>query len=144
LKQLGQQDVMQMQAAADAPKAVAQGERPVTADGLEYVVLQTRDRGGAIEPVYPSEGTPSIPSGAGVMVDAPHPNAARPLIAWLLSRDGQQLLVDADWFRSFDPEVKPRPGMKPISEITVMTADPIAPGRAVDEIKKRYEEYFGF
>jgi iron(III) transport system substrate-binding protein len=144
LKKLGQQHVMQVQAAADAPKAVAQGERPVTADGLEYVVLQIRDGGGAIEPVYPSEGTPSISSGAGVIADAPHPNAARLLIAWLSSHEGQQQLVDADWFRSFDPDVKPRAGMKPISEITVMTADPAAQDKAIEEIKKKYEEYFGF
>jgi len=144
LKALGQQHVMQVQAAADAPKAVAQGTGPVTADGLEYVVLQSRDQGEPIEPIYPSEGTPSISSGAGVIVDAPHPNAARLLIAWLSSRDGQQLLVDTDWFRSFDPDVKPRAGMKPISEITLMTADPSAQEKAVEEVKKKYEEYFGF
>jgi len=144
LKKLGQQRVMQVQAAADAAKAVAQGERPITVDGLEYLVLQIRDQGGAIEPVYPSEGTPSIRSGAGVIVDAPHPNAARLLISWLSSREGQQLLVDTDWFRSIDPEVKPKAGMKPISEITVMTADPAAQEKAVDEINKKFHEYFGF
>lgn len=144
LKKLGQQHVMQVQAAADASKAVVRGERPIAADGLEYLVLQMRDQGGPIEPVYPSEGTPSIPSGAGVIIDAPHPNAARLLISWLFSRNGQQLLVDADWFRSFDPDVKPKAGMKPISQITVMPADPAAQEKAVGEIKKRYEEYFGF
>lgn len=144
LKELGRQNVMQVQAAADTAKAVAEGERLVAADGVEYLVVQLRDRGGPIEPVYPTEGTPSISSGAGVIADAPHPNAARLLIAWLLSRDGQQLLVDTDWFRSFDPDVKPKAGMKPISEIMVMTADPAAQEKAVSEIKKKYEEYFGF
>jgi iron(III) transport system substrate-binding protein len=144
LKKLGQQRVMQVQAAADASKAVAKGESAIAADGLEYLVLQIRDQGGAIEPVYPSEGTPSIPSGAGVIVDAPHPNAARLLISWLLSPEGQQLLVDTDWFRSIDPEVTPKAGMKPISGITVMTADPADQERAVDEIKKKFHEYFGF
>jgi len=47
----------------------------------------------AIEPVYRSEGTPSIPGGAGIVVDAPHPNAARLFISWLLSREGQQLPI---------------------------------------------------
>jgi iron(III) transport system substrate-binding protein len=123
---------------------VARGERPIAADGLEYLELRIRDNGGPIEPVYPSEGTPSILSGVGILVDAPHPNAARLFLGWLLSRDGQQLLVDADWFRSFDPDVKPRVGMKPISEITVMTTDPTAQAQAVDEIRKKYDEYFGF
>jgi iron(III) transport system substrate-binding protein len=144
LEKLGQQDVMQVQAAADPPKVVARGERPVAADGIEYLELQMRNQSDPIEPVYPSEGTPSIPSGAGVLVDAPHPNAARLFICWLFSREGQQVLVDADWFRSFDPDVKPKAGMRPLSEITVMTTDPAAQARAVAEIKKKYDEYFGF
>jgi len=143
LKKLGQQRVMQVQSAAEPPKKVAQGERPIGVDGGEYFVLQIRDQGGPIEPVYPSEGTPSIPGGAGVIVDAPHPNAARLFISWLLSRGGQQLLVDAAWLRSVDPDVKLKAGMKPLSEIKVLKADPAAQEKAVDEIKKKYAEYFG-
>ena len=37
-----------------------------------------------------------------------------------------------------------RLSMKPLSEINVMRADPAAQGKAVDEIKKKYDEYFGF
>jgi iron(III) transport system substrate-binding protein len=142
-QKLGQQRVMQVQSAAEPPKKVAQGERPIAADGGEYFMLQIRDQGGAIEPVYPSEGTPSIPGGAGVIVDAPHPNAARLFVSWLLSREGQQLLVDTGWLRSFHPDVKPKAGMKPLSEIKVLKADPAAQEQAIDEIKKKYAEYFG-
>ena len=142
-KKLGQQHVMQVQSAAEPPKKVAQGERPIAADGGEYFMLQIRDQGGPIEPVYPTEGTPSIPGGAGVMVDAPHPNAARLLISWLFSQDGQQLLVDTGWLRSFDPDVKLKAGMKPLSEIKILKADPAAQEQAVTEVKKNYAEYFG-
>jgi iron(III) transport system substrate-binding protein len=143
LKKLGQQRVMQVQSAAEPPKKAAQGERAIAADGGEYFMLQIRDQGGAIEPVYPSEGTPSIPGGAGIIVDAPHPNAARLFISWLLSREGQQLLVDTGWLRSFHPDVKLKAGMKPLSELKVLKADPAAQEKAVDEIKKKYAEYFG-
>jgi iron(III) transport system substrate-binding protein len=122
---------------------VAQGERPIAADGGEYFMLQIRDQGGPIEPVYPSEGTPLTPGGAGVVVDAPHPNAARLLIGWLFSREGQQLLVDTGWLRSFHPDVKPKSGVKPLSDIKSMKPDPLAQENAVDEIKKKYSEYFG-
>jgi iron(III) transport system substrate-binding protein len=142
-KKLGQQHVMQVQSAAEPPKKVAQGERPIAADGGEYFMLQIRNQGGPIEPVYPTEGTPSIPGGAGVIIDAPHPNAARLLISWLFSHDGQQLLVDIGWLRSFDPDVKPKAGMKPLSEIKILKADPAAQEQAVTEIKKKYAEYFG-
>jgi iron(III) transport system substrate-binding protein len=143
LKRLGQQQVMQVQSAAEPPKKVAQGERPVAADGGEYLPLQMIDKGAPIALVYPTEGTPSIPGGAGVVVDAPHSNAARLFALYLFSRDGQQLLSDMARIRSFHPDVKPPEGMKPLAEIKLMKADPAAQEKAADEIKKRYAEYFG-
>src|SRR3954447_6459169 len=143
LKKLGQQQVMQVQSAADPPKKVAQGERPVMADGGEYLPLQMIATGAPLAIVYPAEGTPSIPGGAGVVVDAPHPNAARLFALYLFSRDGQQLLSDMARIRSFHPDVKRPEGMKPLSEIKIMKADPDAQEKAVDEIKKKYAEYFG-
>ena len=144
LKKLGGQDVMQLLAAADTAKAVGKGERPIAAVGLEYLLLELRTQGAPIEPVYPIEGTPLIPGGAGVILDAPHPNAARLFIGWLFSRDGQQLLVDDVFLRSFDPDVTLKPGMTPLSKIQIMQPDPAAQEQATGEIKKKYEKYFGF
>ena len=143
LKKLGQQQVMQVQSAADPPKKVAQGERPVAADGGEYLPLQMIDNGAPLALVYPSEGTPSIPGGAGVVVDAPHPNAARLFALYLFSRDGQQLLSDMARIRSFHPDVNLPKGMKPLSEIKIMKADAAAQEKLTGEIKKKYAEYFG-
>jgi iron(III) transport system substrate-binding protein len=143
LKKLGQQQVMQVQSAADPPKKVAQGERPVAADGGEYLPLQMIDKGAPLALVYPAEGTPSIPGGAGVVVDAPHPNAARLFAIYLFSRDGQQLLADMARIRSVHPAVKLPAGMRPLAEIKVMKADAAAQEKTAAEIKKRYAEYFG-
>ena len=142
-KKLGQQHIMQVQSAAEPPKKVAQGERPVAADGGEYLPLQMIAKGAPLALVYPTEGTPSIPGGAGVMVDAPHPNAARLFDLFLFSRDGQKLLVDTARIRSFHPDVPTPEGAKPLSEIKVMKADPAAQEQQVDDIKKKYAEYFG-
>ena len=142
-KKLGQQHIMQVQSAADPPKKVAQGERPVAADGGEYVPLQMIAQGAPLALVYPTEGTPSIPGGAGVMVDAPHPNAARLFDLYLFSKEGQGLLVSLARLRSFHPDVPTPEGAKPLSEIKVMKADPAAQEKASDEIKKKYAEYFG-
>jgi iron(III) transport system substrate-binding protein len=143
LKKLGQQQVMQVQSAADPPKKVAQGERPVAADGGEYLPLQMIEKGAPLALVYPAEGTPSIPGGAGVVVDAPHPNAARVFAIYLFSKDGQQLLADMARIRSVHPDIKLPAGMKALSEIKVMKPDAAAQEQAVTEIKKKYAEYFG-
>jgi iron(III) transport system substrate-binding protein len=114
LKKLGQQRVMQVQSAAEPPKKVAQGERPIGADGGEYFILQIRDQGGVIEPVYPSEGTPSIPGGAGVIIDAAGCCRARATaacrygLAALLPPRREAQSRDEAALRNQDPESRPR------------------------------------
>jgi len=142
-KKLGQQHIMQVQSAADPPKKVAQGERPVAADGGEYVPLQMISQGAPLALVYPTEGTPSIPGGAAVMIDAPHPNAARLFDLYLFSKEGQTLLVQLARLRSFHPDAPVPEGAKPLSEVKIMKADPAAQEKEAEEIKKKYAEYFG-
>jgi iron(III) transport system substrate-binding protein len=143
LRKLGQQQILQVQSAAEPPKKVAQGERPIAADGGEYLPLQMIKKGAPLALVYPSEGTPSIPGGAGVAVDAPHPDAARLFAIFLFSQDGQQLMADMARLRSFHPGVRLPAGMKPLSEIKIMKSDPVAQEKETDMIKKKYAEYFG-
>src|SRR5919206_1963740 len=97
---LAAQRVMQGQSAVEPPKKVALGERPVMADGAEYLVFQLKDAGNPIEPVYPAEGTPFIASPSAVLARAPHPNAARLFQSFLFSRETQQMLIDTGGLRS--------------------------------------------
>ena len=62
---------------------------------------------------------------------------------YLASRGGEKLLADMAWLRSFDPGVKYHEGVKPLSEIKVMKADPAKQVEMEGEIKKKYAEYFG-
>jgi iron(III) transport system substrate-binding protein len=84
-EKLGKQRVMQVQSAADPPKKVAVGERPIMADGGEYLVLTMRETGSPIEVIYPAEGAPQIVGQAAVAKRAPNPNAARLLAIYLFS-----------------------------------------------------------
>jgi iron(III) transport system substrate-binding protein len=142
-KKLGQQHIMQVQSSTEPPKKLALGERPVMFDGNEYNAFLLQAQGAPIAIVYPSEGTPLVSGSAGVMKDAPHPNAARLFISFLFSRDGQQLLVDAGHLRSFHPDIKEPKGRVPLSKIKTLTSDPAAQAKAIPEIKQKYAEYFG-
>src|SRR5262249_43935756 len=142
-EKLGQQRVMQVQSSTEPPKKLALGERAIMVDGNEYNMFLAKETGAPVEIVYPSEGTPLVIGSAGVMKDAPHPNAARLFICYFFSHEGQQLLVDVGGLRSYHPDVKERPGRKPLSEIKVLTADPAEQEKAADEIKRKYAEYFG-
>jgi iron(III) transport system substrate-binding protein len=80
---------------------------------------------------------------AGLMKEAPHPNAARLFINWVFSREGQQFLVSEGQLRSFHPEVVEPSDRTPLKTIKTLTADPVAQEKAVEEIKRKYAEYFG-
>lgn len=142
-KRLGQQHVMQVQSSTEPPKKLALGERPLMFDGNEYNALIVKAQGAPVAIVYPAEGTPLVGGSAGIMKEAPHPNAARLFLSYLFSREGQQLLVDKGHLRSFHPDVKEPADRVPLSEIKLLTADPAAEEKAIEEIKAKYAEYFG-
>jgi iron(III) transport system substrate-binding protein len=142
-EKLGKQKVLQVQSSTEPPKKLALGERAVAADGLEYVHIQLKEGGAPIAIVYPKEGTPFVPSCQGIAKNAPHPNAAKLFISFIVSRETQQYLVDVAGLRSFHPEVKEKSDRTPLSVIKLLPSDPEAQEAKTEEIKKKYSEYFG-
>lgn len=142
-KQLGRQRVMQVQSANDPPKKLALGERPVMFDGTEYLTLLGKAQGAPVAVVYPREGSPLVVGGAGLMRDAPHPNAARLFVSYLFSREVQQLLVDGNHLRSFHPQVVEPADRMPLSRIKAITPEPHEQEKLIDEVTRKYAEYFG-
>ena len=142
-EKLGKQKVLQVQSSTEPPKKLALGERAVGADGNEYVYIQLMEGGAPIALVYPSEGTPFVPSCQAIVKNAPHPNAAKLFISHMFSRENQQYLVDTAGLRSFHPDVKEKAGRTPLSAIKLLPSDPMAQEAATEELKKKYSEYFG-
>ncbi len=64
------------------------------ADGNEYGVVLLKEAGQPVEPVYPTEGAPTISGPTAIFAGAPHPNAARLFQAWLHTRETQQFFID--------------------------------------------------
>lgn len=142
-EKLGQQRVMQVQSSTEPPKKLAQGERSIMADGNEYNLFMLKETGVPVEVVYAAEGTPIAIGHAGVLKDAPHPNAARLFYAFLFTRETQQLISDVGGLRSFHPEVKEKETRTPLSKIKLLYSDPAKLEPQIEDIKKKYEQYFG-
>ena len=94
LDKLSKQRVMQVQSSTDPPKKLSLGERAVMADGNEYGVVLLKEAGQPVEPLYPTEGTPTISGPTAIFASAPHPNAARLFQAWWHTRETQQFFID--------------------------------------------------
>ena len=65
MEKLSKQRVMQVQSSTDPPKKLSLGERAVMADGNEYGIVLLKEAGQPVEPVYPTEGTPTISGPTG-------------------------------------------------------------------------------
>ncbi len=141
-EKLAKQQIMQVQSAVDPSQRVAQGERLVAADGAENAAFRVQKKGGPVTIVYPTEGSPVVPVAAALMAAAPHPNAARLLLHFISSGEGQQILADYGG-RSFLPGVAMPEGLRPTEQIKLLHADPAAVALAAEDIRKRYTRAFG-
>ncbi len=142
-EKLGQQKIMQVQSSTEPPKKLAMGERPVMADGNEYNIFILRESGAPVAPVYATDGTPVIIGNAGILKDAPHAAAAKLFYAFMFTKEAQQANSDAGGLRSFHPGVKEKEGRVPLSQIKLLFTDPAKLEAEVEELRKKYEEYFG-
>jgi iron(III) transport system substrate-binding protein len=141
-EKLAKQRVMQLQSAADPPKKLALGERAIMADGVEYLVLQQKEAGQPVEPVYATEGSPLIVGPNAIFKNAPNPNAARLFQSYSFSPECQQLIIDAGGLHSAHAQTKEKPGRKPLSEIKLMKDDAAAVEKMSEEVKARYTKIF--
>jgi iron(III) transport system substrate-binding protein len=141
-EKLARQRVMQVQSSTDPPKKLSLGERAVMADGNEYGVVLLKEAGQPVEPVYPTEGTPTISGPTGIFASAPHPNAARLFQAWLHTRESQQFFIDFTAQYSVHAQVTSKPGRRKISDIKLMKEDAAGVEQMADEIKTRYARLF--
>jgi iron(III) transport system substrate-binding protein len=141
-EKLSKQRVMQVQSATDPPKKLALGERAVMADGNEYNVVLLKEAGQPVEPVYPTEGAPTVSGPTGIFNTAPHPNAARLFQAWLHTRETQQFFTDYTAQYSAHAQVTSKPGRRKISDIRRMKEDAAGVEKMAEEIKTRYAKLF--
>src|SRR6202795_1953355 len=142
LEKLSKQRVMQVQSSTDPPKKLALGERAIMADGNEYGVVLLKEAGQPVEPVYPTEGAPTISGPTGIFATAPHPNAAKLFQAWLHTRETQQFFTDYTAQYSAHAQVQSKPGRRKLSDIKLMKEDAAGVEAMTEEIKTRYAKLF--
>ena len=141
-EQLAKQNVMQVQSSADPPKKLELGERAVMADGNEYNILQFKETGRPVQPVYATEGSPMIVGPNGIFMGSPNPNAAKLFQSFCFSREAQQLIIDFGGLRSVHPQTQEKAGRIPLKDIKTMKDDPAAVEQQSSAIKSRYTRIF--
>ncbi|MGE0564681.1 MAG: extracellular solute-binding protein [Pseudolabrys sp.] len=141
-EKLARQDVLQVQSASVPPKKLALGERPIQADGVEYLIFKEKESGKPVEPIYATEGTPLIIGPNGLFKAAPHPNAARLFQNYCFSAECQQVNLDVGGLRSAHAMIKEKAGRRPLSDIKLMKDDAAGVLKHAEEIKAQYTKIF--
>ena len=141
-EKLAKQKVLQGQSATEPPKKIEAGERAIAVDGSDYQFWMAKERGAPIEVVYAVEGTPQISNPMGIFKAAPNPNAARLLVSWIMSAEGQQFIVTLSGQYPANRQIKPKVGRPVLSEIKTFREDAAAVEKEADQIKAQYARYF--
>jgi iron(III) transport system substrate-binding protein len=137
--------------AANLPRVGRSGNDPITMLNAGECVVGTGPgststvsaaRGNPIGIVYPEDGTVLTVGPSSVVAAAPHPNAARLFMEWLLSRDYAEAC--RDW--SLEPvraDAAPLPGLRPISEIKTVSISAAEIARDLPEAIEQWRDTFG-
>lgn len=124
-------------------ESLLRGEVSVNANSVSYFDWQYAIRDGApYKPVLPKEGVPVALNPIAVLADAPHPNAARLFVDWVLSQEGQRVMVSDVGDYSPRTDVDSPKGMPKLAEINTLVPSSLdALVAAKGEFAKQWAEF---
>jgi iron(III) transport system substrate-binding protein len=124
------------------PIAMLNAGESLIGTGPVSTSVQNIEKGNPIGFIYPTDGTLLCYGPAAIMAAAPHPNAARLFLEWLLSEDYAAACVKwhLEPVRANAPQMQ---GTKRLSEIKLirLTQDEIAKG--IPEVIEQWRDTFG-
>lgn len=117
------------------------GERLVAA-APSATAIRSLERGNPIGLVYPEDGSILMLSPSAILSTAPHPNAAKLFMEFLLSEENSRIQVETGG-HSVHASVAPSPAAKPLEEVETIRPehDEIVDG--IPEVKVLWRDLFG-
>jgi iron(III) transport system substrate-binding protein len=104
--------------------------------------FQQVDKGNPIAPAYPADGATLCLGPSSVMASAPHPNAARLFMEWLMSDDFAKLSV-ANHGDPVHPGVALRSGQKGLDQVPILSLTVAEIAKGIPEIVEQWRDTFG-
>ena len=137
--------------AKNNPRIGRSGNDPVTLINAGECLLgpapantafQQVDKGNPIVPVYPADGATLCVGPSSVMANAPHPNAARLYMEWLMSDAFSKLSV-ANHGDPVHPGVALTSGQKPLDQVPLLALSVQEIAKGIPEIVEKWRDTFG-
>lgn len=140
-KSLKDNNLMVVQGNGAALKEVQSGQR-THGIVVDFIVARAIQEGSPLTLTYPEEGVPVITEPVALMKGSKNEEAAKLLIDFILSKEGQELARSLG-YTPIREDVEAPEGLKSISEMKVLEADlqELVDGR--EEDKKQFKELIG-
>jgi iron(III) transport system substrate-binding protein len=100
------------------------------------------EKGNPLAIVYPEDGCGLCVAPSAIPVTAPHPNAARLFLNWLLSTEYAQLAIDRGSEGIRDGLIL-KPGRKPLEQLTILRLTVPEIRKGVPEVIEQWRDTFG-
>ena len=110
--------------------------------GPTSTAIQNERRGNPVTFAYPEDGAILNVGSSAVLTSAPHPNAGRLFLEWLLSRDYAEAC--AEW--NLEPvraDAPPLQGTKPLRDIKLLTMTTAEIAKGIPEVIEQWRDTFG-
>lgn len=120
LEKLGKQNLFYTRGNSSAARMVVAGERPLAVAISSHNIVVAMDKGQAIKWFAYDDGAIINHSPMGILKSGKHPNAAKLLVEWTFSMEGQAQL--ARWGRQWGSVagVEPPKGMPPLTKFNLV------------------------
>ncbi len=116
------------------------GERAVGITTLGQL-LSAKAKGNPVDVIYPAEGTVVVVGPVGILKDAPHPNAAKLFLSFLLSKEYSEVI--AKYFEQPLHSDVAVAGAKPMKEMNPITPTPDQIKADILQVKRKWRDMFG-
>jgi iron(III) transport system substrate-binding protein len=144
MREWGRQEPVIVATAAQLIDMLVRGEALLAATVDHFRAFEPDAVKAGIVGVYPEEGMPIAVAPVAIFKDAPHPNAARLFIDYVLSEEGQTLLaIDIFGAYSLRNGLPAPPGQKPLAETKpLLPSDLDDYEQAAESFPETFERYF--
>ncbi|UYV38283.1 ABC transporter substrate-binding protein [Rhodobacteraceae bacterium D3-12] len=122
-------------------KAVASGEKPYGMV-VDFLAIRNKANGSPVEFVFPKEGVSYVTEPVAIMSTAKNVEGAQKFVDFLLSKDGQDLVLDMGYIPARNDMGVPE-GFPARAEIKLMAFDPATALKNAEANKAKFAEMFG-
>ena len=118
------------------------GERWVGVSNLAAGIASA-EKGNPIGIIYPKSGTILMTTPTGLLKNAPHPNAGKLFMNWLLTPEAQQIIANSGYEHVIKKGVKTKPNAISLENVVTVRPTPEEIVKGIPEVKDKFRDTFG-